>query len=73
MSEDEFTVLLSMTGIYTDVEDHSFRLLTMIDPYNNKQITFSECVSVFSMEILEEDGGQISLLDKICFDEQILK
>ncbi len=50
INEEEFVSLLSMMGVYGDqLEENSIRLLTVVDPYNNKQITFSECVSLFSM------------------------
>jgi Ca2+-binding EF-hand superfamily protein len=50
INEEEFVNLLSNMGVYGEViEENSMRLLAIIDPYNNKQITFSECVSVFSM------------------------
>ena len=49
LNEDEFVKLLSNIGIYQEIEENALRLLTVIDPYNNKQITFSECVSLFSM------------------------
>ena len=53
INEEEFVSLLSMMGVYGDqLEDNSIRLLTVVDPYNNKQITFSECVSLFSMVYL---------------------
>ena len=32
----------------SDIEENALRLLNIIDPYNNKQITFSETVSLFS-------------------------
>jgi Ca2+-binding EF-hand superfamily protein len=50
INEDEFVTLLSFFNIYGDqLEENSLRLLSIIDPFNNKQITFSECVSLFSM------------------------
>lgn len=50
LNEDEFIQLLESFNIYGDqLEDNSIRLLNLVDPYNNKQITFSECVSLFSM------------------------
>jgi hypothetical protein len=50
INEDEFINLLGYVNIYGDsLEENAQRLLTIIDPYNNKQITFSECVSLFSM------------------------
>ena len=49
-------------------------LLTQIDPYNNKQITFSECVNLFGNIPYEQEGNNqnnqsgnsMSILDKIC-------
>jgi Ca2+-binding EF-hand superfamily protein len=53
INEEEFVNLLASMGVYGDViEENSIRLLTIVDPYNNKQITFSECVSLFSMVLL---------------------
>jgi hypothetical protein len=50
INEDEFIQLLTFMGVYGDmIEENSIRLLSVVDPYNNKQITFSECVSLFSM------------------------
>lgn len=50
LNEDEFINLLSSFNVYNNqLEENSLRLLAIIDPYNNKQITFSECVSLFSM------------------------
>ena len=50
INEDEFIQLLSYMSVYGElIEENSVRLLSVVDPYNNKQITFSECVSLFSM------------------------
>jgi Ca2+-binding EF-hand superfamily protein len=49
LNEDEFVNILSSTNIYGEyLEEQTIRLLSAIDPNNNKQITFSECVSLFS-------------------------
>ena len=41
--------ILSLTNFYGEyLEEQIQRLLSVIDPNNNKQITFSECVSLFS-------------------------
>lgn len=48
LNEEEFLNILSATNVYGEaLEDNSIRLLSIIDPNNNKQITFSECVSLF--------------------------
>jgi Ca2+-binding EF-hand superfamily protein len=53
LNEEEFVGLLASLNIYGDaLEENSLRLLNIIDPYNNKQITFSETVSLFSMVII---------------------
>ncbi len=50
INEEEFVHLVEMTGHFKfKVNDNAMRLLTIVDPYNNKQITFSESVSLFSM------------------------
>lgn len=49
LNEDEFVNILAASNVYGEVlEENAFRLLSIIDPNNNKQITFSECVSLFS-------------------------
>ena len=50
LNEEEFVGLLSFMGVYGDaIEENAQRLLNQVDPYNNKQITFSESVSLFSL------------------------
>ena len=76
LSEEEFINLLkSIPYCQNKIEEYSFKFLSIIDPFNNKKITFSECVSLFSMEELEEENKNknnknenISLLDKICLE-----
>lgn len=49
INEDEFVNILSSTNFYGEyLDEQTMRLLSVIDPNNNKQITFSECVSLFS-------------------------
>jgi Ca2+-binding EF-hand superfamily protein len=53
INEEEFVNLLVSMRVYEEaIQENSERLLTIVDPYNNKQITFSECVSLFSMVLL---------------------
>ena len=50
-------------------------LLTQIDPYNNKQITFSECVNLFGNTPYYQDGSTNSngsILDRICLGENYI-
>ena len=72
INEEEFVNLLYNMNIFGDqLKRKIVELLTQIDPYNNKQITFSECVNLFGTIPYEQDGNnqnqnnQISILDKI--------
>lgn len=63
-------------GITPDVD----KLLVAVDPYNQQQITFSQCVSLFSSvrkkmsfvlnlkEMLSEGEGGISILQKLSIE-----
>jgi len=80
LNEDEFINLLAMMNIYSEkyFDENANRLLNQSDPFNNKQITFSECVTLFSNEILmdsDEQGNKVklSLLDKVNLNDEILK
>ena len=77
INEEEFVNLLYNMNIFGDqLKRKIVELLTQIDPYNNKQITFSECVNLFGSIPYEQEGNnqnnnqnnqnQISILDKIC-------
>ena len=69
----EFIQFVQSLNIYTEnFEGNVGRLLSIIDPYSNKRITFSECVSLFSMEtIIDKKNGEMTMLDKICIGEII--
>jgi Ca2+-binding EF-hand superfamily protein len=76
INEEEFVNLLYNMNIFGDqLKRKIVELLTQVDPYNNKQITFSECVNLFGSIPYEQEGNiqnsqnnqnQISILDKIC-------
>lgn len=71
INEEEFVNLVYHINYYgSNIKENVVRLLTLIDPYNNKQITFSECVSLFSTEAIKDDKKNVigSLLDKICLE-----
>lgn len=78
IEEDEFYKLIYGLGYYGDEsENQSIRLLNISDPYNNKQLTFSECVNLFALETIidQDDQGKevmISLLDKISGDKNVV-
>ena len=77
INEEEFVSLLYNMNIFGDqLKQKIVELLTQIDPYNNKQITFSECVNLFQSIPYEPEGNNnnqnkqggnsISILDRIC-------
>ena len=75
INEEEFVNLLYNMKIFGDnLKQKIVELLTQIDPYNNKQITFSECVNLFGNIPYEQEGNNqnnqsgnsMSILDKIC-------
>jgi len=78
ISEEEFANLVNMIGVYReDFNEQVSRLLHIIDPFNKQQIIFSDCVSLFAAEIIEEDDGQgnirrMSLLERISIDDSLL-
>ena len=78
IEEEDFFKLIYGLGYYgEDSENQALRLLNISDPYNNKQLTFSECVNLFGSEIIidqDEKGSEIqtSLLDKISVDSNVI-
>lgn len=52
IDEEEFMHLLS--SLQLDV--HARKFLEKIDPYNNKIISFSQCITLFSAEVVSIDG-----------------
>ena len=55
LNENEFSNLIRDIPFCKNNEDeYIFKFLSIIDPFNNKKITFSECISILSMEIVEE-------------------
>lgn len=70
--------MLQSINIYKDdFNEQATRLLNIIDPYNKQYITFSETISLFSMEFIMEDDDQgnkrkLSILERISLDDSIL-
>lgn len=61
-----------------DSENQTERLLNLIDPNNNKQVTFNECINLLINEIITDEDSKgndihISLMDKISSDDNIVK
>lgn len=64
INEPEFRELASI------IEAHSIpldgeKLLMVADPYNHQQITFSQCVTLFSSEMITEGEESLSVLQKL--------
>ena len=56
LNETEFVGLINdIPYCKNNADEYVFKFLSIIDPFNNKKITFSECVSLFSMEIIEDN------------------
>ena len=58
LNENEFiNMIKEIPYCQNNVDDYIFRFLSTIDPFNNKKITFNECVSLFSMEIINNNDN----------------
>jgi hypothetical protein len=75
INEEEFTELIQKMKIFKEeeVENRIIQYLGKIDPFDNQKITFSECVSFFSNEIITDNDingneKEISILEKVCFN-----
>ena len=65
-----------------EIENKILYFLEKIDPFDNQKITFSECISFFSSEYILDtndnndnkngNGNEISILEKICFNNELL-
>ena len=73
INEEEFVSLLYNMNIFGDqLKMKIVELLTQVDPYNNKQITFSECVNLFGNTPYYQEGSSNSngsILDRICLGD----
>ena len=75
ISEEEFNELIQKMKIFKEdeIENKIFQFLEKIDPFDNQRVTFSECVSFFSGEIIKDNDingneREISILEKVCFN-----
>jgi hypothetical protein len=83
VNEEEFVELIAVMNVYpkSTLNENCNRLLNMVDPFNNKQITYTECINLFAEEICttlqpDETGNKyvkINVLDKISMDENCFK
>lgn len=78
VNENEFFQIINGINYYgNESEIQTERLLNIVDPFNFQQVTFSDCVSLFSHEIIidkDEKGNEIStsLLDRISADDNVV-
>lgn len=67
INEEEFRDLIAQMDVIHNDEEVNY-LLTVIDPYNNQQMTFSELVHLFSSHMVPVDvkdpENSIPLLEK---------
>jgi hypothetical protein len=74
INEAEFIKFIASLNIYhnSSFNENVKRILKILDPYNNKQFTFSDCVCFFQKEKVEylEAGKKIEMtaLDKITIE-----
>ena len=75
INEEEFGELIRKMKIFKggEIENKILQFLEKIDPFDNQKITFSECISFFSGEIIKDidingNEKEISILEKICFN-----
>jgi hypothetical protein len=74
VNDEEFLELIS---VINTSNKNCNRLLNMVDPLNNKQITYTECINLFAKEICktlqpDKTGNKyvkIKVPDKIFMDE----
>ena len=59
LNENEFINLIrDIPYCQNNIDEHIFRFLSIIDPFDNKVFTFNDCISLFSMEIIKEDNNE---------------
>ncbi|CAD8102390.1 unnamed protein product [Paramecium primaurelia] len=64
IDENEFRNLIDVLNF--DASDLDIqKYLNIIDPYSHQQITFSQCVTLFSSESVPGSNGQIQILQRI--------
>lgn len=62
LSEEEFKKLIGALNLGFDSQDCN-RLLQIIDPFDNQQISFTECVALFASELIPVEN--IPIMQKI--------
>jgi len=67
IDEGEFKDMVNNMEKYS-IQPDVQKLLMVVDPYNHQQITFSQCVSLFSAEMISDGENTFSILQKISLD-----
>ena len=69
INEKEFISLVKeIPYCQKNLDQYVVRFLAIIDPYNNKKITFNECIALFSSEIIDENNisqGNVNPINEI--------
>ena len=66
LNESEFVNLIKeIPYCQKNLEDNIYKFLTTIDPFNNKKITFSEVISLFGMENIDEESDNENKVENI--------
>ena len=66
LNESEFVNLIKeIPYCQKNLEDNIYKFLTTIDPFNNKKITFSEVISLFGMENIDEENDNENKVENI--------
>jgi len=68
IDEGEFKDMVNNMEKYS-IQPDVQKLLMVVDPYNHQQITFSQCVSLFSAEMISDGENTFSILQKISLDQ----
>lgn len=72
VNENEFITLLNTISYQQKLNlDHlTGKLLNQIDPFNNKQVNYSDCINIFQKEVFKvnEQGATDTLLNLIVSD-----
>ena len=74
LNEEEFVKLCDSISFIKKLGNSYIKtLLNKVDPFNFKRIIFSNCITIFSNEMIEDINNNqqmtISLLDKLCIDQ----
>lgn len=69
VNEEEFRSLVESLGVGLDEAEIS-RLLGLVDPFNNQQITFSDCVALLSTEGAgSQEDAKMSILQQLSLQQ----